>query len=125
MPVRSRNNEPTGTFLPRAPIFTPGYFCSFSNGSGGQSADALVEPQAEAFGSPHLPNGSWSVFFIVLPVATFGVPLPQARLIHEAEILPAVLTRDFVELAVVGLAIVILVSEIAGRRRRSSFIRTV
>jgi hypothetical protein len=24
-------------FLPRAPILTPGYFCSFSNGSGEQS----------------------------------------------------------------------------------------
>ena len=75
----------------------------------------LSSERPKRSGSPHLSNGSWSVFWIVLPVEAKYFPLPQARLIHEADIFSAVLTRDFVELAVVGLAIVILESEIAGR----------
>ena len=57
--------------LPRAPIFTPGYFVSFSNGSGGQSGLALVEPQAEA-----------------LRIGPVG--FVEAGLVDQAEILPAI-----------------------------------
>ena len=36
LPVGSYYGYPTGMFMPRAPIATPGYFCSLANGSGGQ-----------------------------------------------------------------------------------------
>ena len=38
-------------FLPRAPILTPGYFCSFSNGSGGQSGTRWSSHRPKRFGS--------------------------------------------------------------------------
>ena len=58
-------------FLPRAPTFTPGYFCSFSNGSGGQFAIALIEPEAVALRV----GPGW---------------LGKAGLVDESEVLPAI-----------------------------------
>ena len=72
---RSRSRTRPAAFLPRAPISTPGYFSSFSNGSGGQSARALVEPEAEALG-------------------VGAGRLLEAGLVDEAEVLPAVVAAE-------------------------------
>ncbi len=51
--LHSRKTIRPARFLPRAPIFTPGYFVSFSNGSGGQSGltTRLSSQSPNRFGS--------------------------------------------------------------------------
>ena len=63
-------------FLPRAPILTPGYFVSFSKGSGGQSARALIEPQSVAL---RIRAGR----------------LVEAGFVDQAEIVPTVVAAEF------------------------------
>src|SRR5262249_37357153 len=93
----------------------------------GGSTDSFVEPEAEAVGIATLSIGFGVGFLVVPPVAALGVPLLESRLVHQAEVFPAVLPRHFVELPVVALAIVVLVvSQVTRRiRRRWSFILDV
>ena len=75
----SRRKSPTGMFLPRAPILTPGYFCSFSNGSAAQSERALVEPQPEA-------------------LRIGPRRLLEAGLVDQTEVFPAIIAAEYLRL---------------------------
>src|SRR5262249_21067181 len=65
------------------------------------STDSLVEPEAEAVRIAALAIGFGVSLLVVLPVSALGGPLLESRLVYQAEIFPAVLPGDFVELPVI------------------------